>query len=484
MSKTPPYFDFLNLPREIRDEIYEYTLCSFSHDQRLYDIESCAHVYSWPRFIERKFLGNLNLLLANKQIHGEGYKCMLKKNIFVRFECRALELGNLIHGQMPPVFFSSYCSSKRRVDAMADGPLRVDHFPWYNMLVQIQEFGDSSRGDCFAIRPVFDAIMLLENCADLFSRLEVEMATTRLPSPDSYPLEILVYPDTQEMSHRRQKRYRGLGQISYPPREQKKLLRPIKEELRSFPNLEIYGCDDEAFALEVARDVSKPLQTSWQSVNTQLEHHTRSAEKCWEMDNLTACAQSCARGLSLIRRVSSSIAAIDLPKLEDTENTLEIGRLVHTLYFFLARCTHTHLSAPAHRRIRADEQTHLLVTSEAMCELFLDHQYLDRLWPVYDPPQHERAGICYIKSRTFRLHKEHAHWVPYWVSQEDPMAYITEALELSPDSEIFKEEKSIIEIWVKDHVSFVARKRSFLDNLDRESMVEWRKRCSNTASAV
>ncbi|KAH5421362.1 hypothetical protein HBI47_132900 [Parastagonospora nodorum] len=455
MSKTPPYFDFLNLPREIRDEIYEYTLCSFSHDQRLYDIESCAHVYSWPRFIERKFLGNLNLLLANKQIHGEGYKCMLKKNIFVRFECRALELGNLIHGQMPPVFFSSYCSSKRRVDAMADGPLRVDHFPWYNMLVQIQECGDSSRGDCFAIRPVFDAIMLLENCADLFSRLEVEMATTRLPSPDSYPLEILVYPDTQEMSHRRQKRYRGLGQIPYPPREQKKLLRPIKEELWSFPNLEIYGCDDEAFALEVARDVSKPLQTSWQSVNTQLEHHTRSAEK----------------GLSLIRRVSSSIAAIDLPKLEDTENTLEIGRLVHTLYFFLARCTHTHLSAPAHRRIRADEQTHFLVTSEAMCELFLDHRYLDRLWPVYDP-QHERAEICYIKSRTFRLHKEY------------PMAYITEALELSPDSEIFKEEKSIIEIWVKDHDSFVARKRSFLDNLDRESMVEWRKRCSNTASAV
>jgi hypothetical protein len=79
-----------------------------------------------------------------------------------------------------------------------------------------------------------------------------------------------VYPDTQEMSPRRQKRYRGLGQISYPPREQKKLLRPIKEELWSFPDLVIYGCDDEAFALEVARDVSKPLQTSWQSVNMQL----------------------------------------------------------------------------------------------------------------------------------------------------------------------------------------------------------------------
>jgi hypothetical protein len=293
-----------------------------------------------------------------------------------------------------------------------------------------------------------------------------------------------VYPDTQEMSHRRQKRYRGLGQISYPPREQKKLLRPIKEELRSFPDLVIYGCDDEAFALEVARDVSKPLQTSWQSVNMQLEHHTRSAEKCWEMDNLTACAQSCARGLSLIRRVSNGIAAIDLPKLEDTENTLEIGRLLHTLYFFLTRCTHTHLSAPAHRRIRADEQTHLAVTSETLCELFFHHRYSNGLWPVYDPPQHERAELCYIESRAFRLHKEYTHRVPHWLSQEDLMAYITEALELSPDSEIFKEEKSRIEIWVQDHESFIARKRSVWDNRDRESMVEWRKRCSNTASAV
>lgn len=84
MPETPPNFDFLNLPRELRDEIYDYTLCSFSHEQRLYDIEGCAHVYSVPKFIKRKFLGNLNLLLAYKQIHEEGYKCMLEKNIFVR----------------------------------------------------------------------------------------------------------------------------------------------------------------------------------------------------------------------------------------------------------------------------------------------------------------------------------------------------------------------------------------------------------------
>jgi hypothetical protein len=63
---------------------------------------------------------------------------------------------------------------------MEDGPLRVDHFPWYNMLVQIQECGDSSRGDWFVTRPVFDATMLLEDCADLFSRLEVEMAKIRV----------------------------------------------------------------------------------------------------------------------------------------------------------------------------------------------------------------------------------------------------------------------------------------------------------------
>jgi hypothetical protein len=56
------------------------------------------------------------------------------------------------------------------------------------------------------------------------------------------------------------------------------------------------------------------------------------------------------------------------------------------------------------------------------------------------------------------------------------MAYITEALELSPDNDIFKEEKSRIEIWVKDHERYLARQRSFGDDLEYESMIEWRKR--------
>jgi len=270
------------------------------------------------------------------------------------------------------------------------------------------------------------------------------MARLRVPSPDYHPLEILVYPNTLERSHLRQKRYRGRGQTSYPPREQKKLLRPIKEGLRSFPDLEIDGCDDKAFALEVARDVSEPLHQSWQAVKMHLEHHTNSAKKCWEMDNLTDRARSCARGLSLIRRVSDSIAMIAEAKLKDTENTLDMGRLVHTLYFLLARCTRIHLSARVHKRIEACEQTHLAVPSAAMCELFFHHRPSNSLWPVYDSPQHEIAELCYIRSRVVRLHKEHTHRVPYWLSQEDPLAYITEALELSPDSDIFKEEKSRI----------------------------------------
>jgi len=110
--------------------------------------------------MERKFLGNLNLLLANKQIHEEGYKCMLKMNIFVRVECRALDLVDLIHGQTPPVFFLSYCMSQCRADTMEEDPLHVNRFPWYDMLVQIQECGDSSGGDWFATRPAVDAIML------------------------------------------------------------------------------------------------------------------------------------------------------------------------------------------------------------------------------------------------------------------------------------------------------------------------------------
>lgn len=140
------------------------------------------------------------------------------------------------------------------------------------MLVRIQECGGSPREDRVPTGRETDAIMLWEDCAALFGKFELELAMFRHPILP--PLEILVYPNTQETSHREQKRYRGQGQGSYAPRDEKKLLKPVKDGLRSFPYLEVDGCDDKAFALEVARDVSKPLQQSWRSVKTQLEHHT------------------------------------------------------------------------------------------------------------------------------------------------------------------------------------------------------------------
>lgn len=119
-----------------------------------------------------------------------------------------------------------------------------------------------------------------------------------------------------------------------------------------------------------------------------------------------------------------------------------------------------------------------------MCELFHSHESLDRLWPVYEPPQHERAELCYIRSRAVRLHKEHTRWVNYWLSDEDPLAYIKEALELSTYNDISREEKSRTKIWVKDHERDLARQRSVGDHLKGKSIVEWRKRTSNTARAV
>jgi hypothetical protein len=84
MIEQRQHFRFLDLPREIRDEIYDHALCAFSRRQSPYSVEQYAKVYAGAEFEERSFLGTIDLLLANKQIYEEGHDSMLKKNLFVR----------------------------------------------------------------------------------------------------------------------------------------------------------------------------------------------------------------------------------------------------------------------------------------------------------------------------------------------------------------------------------------------------------------
>ncbi|KAF1945204.1 hypothetical protein EJ02DRAFT_509664 [Clathrospora elynae] len=128
MATSMKPFRFLDLPRELRDKVYDYALCSFSYYAIPTSIGQYARVHAQSPIEKRWFLVATNLLFANLQIHNEAYSYMLRVNLFVRIECRGFENRNFMHGRAKPirVLESSAMPDTERAK-------RVNRFPWYAM---------------------------------------------------------------------------------------------------------------------------------------------------------------------------------------------------------------------------------------------------------------------------------------------------------------------------------------------------------------
>ncbi|KAF2821150.1 hypothetical protein CC86DRAFT_374015 [Ophiobolus disseminans] len=66
-------FPFLELPLELPQQVYGYTLCSFSLRRDSNTLEEYSHLHAERTIQKRQFLGTINLLLVNKQVYHESF---------------------------------------------------------------------------------------------------------------------------------------------------------------------------------------------------------------------------------------------------------------------------------------------------------------------------------------------------------------------------------------------------------------------------
>lgn len=86
-------FRFLDIPREIRDKIYEHLLCTFPQP------DSVTQGFKLPM---KDFTSGI--LLVNKQIYSESYDVMIKGNRFVRVSSTGgLNFARMLKGNGVPV---------------------------------------------------------------------------------------------------------------------------------------------------------------------------------------------------------------------------------------------------------------------------------------------------------------------------------------------------------------------------------------------
>jgi hypothetical protein len=108
IAGTEPHFRFLDLPGEIRNQIYKELLCAFNYEHYPNGYSELARILGQ----EPKLNGvnqidhsvNANILRASHAVHREAYDIMVKTNRFIRIQSWNYSLSNfLIWSQLPVV---------------------------------------------------------------------------------------------------------------------------------------------------------------------------------------------------------------------------------------------------------------------------------------------------------------------------------------------------------------------------------------------
>jgi hypothetical protein len=252
MIEQRQHFRFLDLPREVRDEIYDHALCAFSRRQSPYSVEQYAKVYAGAEFEERSFLGTIDLLLANKQIYEEGHDSMLKKNLFVRIECCGFQNGveNYVHGRTPELAVLACNKSPQ-----SSNTTPINKYSWCAMHIQIDGVLPP-----YGQQEYRDIVMLWEDYRDFFARFEAEARMWHLSVLKLDPMKMVVKVESSSP----ERNVGGDFSVWSEDGMQKKLLQPIEEGLRGYHDLEIVGCLNEEIAMKTSQTVqslSGPIHT-------------------------------------------------------------------------------------------------------------------------------------------------------------------------------------------------------------------------------
>ncbi|EUC51244.1 hypothetical protein COCMIDRAFT_79877 [Bipolaris oryzae ATCC 44560] len=469
MPEPSQYFNFFGLPREIRDKVYEYTLCSFSQHRGPYDITQCAALCSWTDVQICHFTGNLNLLLANQQTHNEGYKIMLERNQFVIVQIHdSVNECAMIHGHLPPTFvlYSAYHNELEQ--------MRPESYPWHTMRIMLGS-KNNLPGEMAMNGEYTEIAMLLEDCMDILKRFALRVTDETLPDPNGrlpptrLPIKVIVDLNPKRKECDRETSYMHLRK-SRSAIDQKKLLKHIGDTFRAYDNFEIKNCDDEALAAEVVQQVSKDPSISLAFFQTHIERHAHSSEASWNQGNIVECANFCTEGLELVHRVRFSAPLVYQLCDEGLQNCLHTSQVIHRLYYLLARCTFAHLSTLMAKRVEKDNYHYIGDTAHALFDLLKTHKKrMHGFLSHYNPPIHEEAEMNFMKAKALRVEWEFHSMAPWG----EMLRCIEEAKRLQPDNPIYEEEERKAKIWLEDDARYNAWLRT-VDWATHLNMRYWR----------
>jgi len=349
---TEQPFRLLDLPRELRDNVYEFALDFDSCRTAPYTIHEYSNLHAGAPIVKRGRLG-INILLANKQIYDEAKPFLSNVNTFVRVEIQNANIQDWFHGPGQPIHIFSIshtggCIPEPHPSLSEEEPKVIPHCEM-DLVFQLDRFFQSRGSSTTRI------VMLLSDLSEFCKRLEIERmhhGHTKIPDM-GVTLRVTLNAGTNTDEE---------GNCEVPSRRiQEQLLQPIRDGIRGCRRLTIEGCTHEDLLQDTMQIVKEPYWPDAHVLLTELSIHRERADDAEHAKNDLACVAACTKGISVIDRLSNRHTRFDERRLPPYIRVVldEVKEHSYHFHITIARCLLTQLnqlSSSENARQRSSEE--------------------------------------------------------------------------------------------------------------------------------
>jgi hypothetical protein len=402
-QSTQP-FRFLDLPGEIRNNIYDLLLCSWN-DELEQDPGMISKLY-------RRSQSNpsTTLLRANKQIHAEASDYMIKRNQFVRMTCRGFDVRNLFLCEGIPVTTTD--------------PRRVSSFNGHLMHVTLSKPAFTPSAYQFS---EFEIMMLRSDLPKLCEQLDIEsvMADANATTSEHASIQASVRLDYGQARH-------------FTTWYQGRLLEPITS-LRGIPDLKISGPIDISLAQSIKEEVAKPRWTEPEATIEEIGTGVDVGKRQWQQNNFYSASESWAYAMRTLERMRHSSSWLGLQKAGGEHFVNKTADLYFTLNLFHAQFLQVDMANDHSRGPLVQRNGHKALQHLRKCET-TSARFAQHAGATWAPSNQQSAKMLFRHARCLRLMGEENHSVR-------AVTLIEEAAALAPTDIAIRDEKDAMLAW-------------------------------------
>lgn len=399
-------FRFLDLPGELRNNVYDLLLCSWNDE---------------PEY-EPGFVGGLckrspsydamALLRTNKQIHEEAFDYMMKRNQFVRVTCRGLDVNSLF-------------LSDEIIPAITTNHRKATRFEGYLMHFTLSKPALSSGPINFSENEI---MVLRADLPALCRQLDIESAMSDANASASKHLSI-----------RASISFNPLHTEMFTPAIQQHLLEPIAAHVRGISNLSISGPISTNIAQAVISQVAQPRWTDPKATLDSIHTGTDVGKRQWQNRDFYSASESWAYSMRTLERMRHSSSWLSLKATGGEDFVNATADLYFTLNLLRAAFLQVDMAGESASRLLVERNATMSWEHLRKCETASARftQHADATWT---PSNEQASKMLFRQARCLRL---------LGVGRDVVRAVtlIEQAAVLAPNDIVIRDEKAAVGNW-------------------------------------